>query len=167
WVPQSAYGHIPNRTPATRSATSVNRTASTSYQGACAEQANGGVDRNTSVRSVMTLPKYSPIPKPTEQVIGREGERDGMDIVVEFPETAEEEELQREEQMESLYQIRLARRREIAEREERRRERREARERGDWARLEELRRERRARADSQGTSNGSTTTLSAAALIAE
>lgn len=116
----------------------------------------------------MTLPKYSLVPKPTEQVIGREGERDGMDIVVEFPETVDEEESRREEEMESLYQIRLARRREIAEREERRRQRREARERGDWARLEELRRDRRARAESNGTSNGSTmTTPSAAALIAE
>ncbi|KAK2777818.1 hypothetical protein FQN53_002042 [Emmonsiellopsis sp. PD_33] len=163
WLPQSAYGQVPNPTPATRQAR-VNRTQSTAYTGA----ANAGVDRNTSVRSVMTLPSYSPSPNATEQVIGREGERAGMDVVVEFPETVDEEEARREEQMESLYQIRLARRQEIAEREERRRQRREARERGDWARLEELRRESRARQqrDSQSI-NGSNTNLSAAALIAE
>ena len=72
-------------------------------------------DRNTSVRSVMTLPAYSQAPKETEQVIGREGERAGMDTVVEFPEDPAEEEARREEEMESLYQIRQARRQEVAE----------------------------------------------------
>ena len=115
-------------------------------ESASAEAAAAGVDRNTSVRSVMTLPPYSSAPKETEQVIGREGERAGMDTVVEFPETVDEEETRREEQMESLYQIRLARRREIAEREQRRQERREARSRGDFARLEELRIESQQRA---------------------
>ncbi|KIX00151.1 uncharacterized protein Z518_10288 [Rhinocladiella mackenziei CBS 650.93] len=126
-----------------------------------------GVDRSTSVRSVITLPAYSRTPKDTEQVIGREGEREGMDTVVEFPETAEEEESRREEQMESLYQIRVARRREIAEREERRRERREARERGDTARLEQLRRESRQRASESATSLNGGVSVSAATLIAE
>src|SRR5690606_23092831 len=41
--------------------------------------------------------------------IGREGERAGMDVVVEFPESAEEEEARREEHMEALYQLRQAR----------------------------------------------------------
>lgn len=123
-----------------------------------------GVDRNTSVRSVMTLPAYSQTPKEHEQVLGREGERAGMDTVLEFPETQEEEEAQRETEMESLYQIRQARRREITEREERRRERREARERGDTARLEELRRESRQR---QGAQNQSSGNLTADILIAE
>ncbi|EFR05347.1 hypothetical protein MGYG_08358 [Nannizzia gypsea CBS 118893] len=140
------------------------------------QQQQAAVDRNTSVRSVMTLPSYTLTPKASEQVIAREGERDGMDVVIEFPETADEEEAHREEQMESLYQIRLARRREIAEREEARQQRREARERGDWARLEELRRESRARAeadrllpsgDSNSNPNGSAASVSAAVLLAE
>ncbi|RMZ75867.1 hypothetical protein DV737_g5089, partial [Chaetothyriales sp. CBS 132003] len=117
-----------------------------------------GVDRNTSVRSVMTLPAYQQSPKEGEQVLGREGERAGMDTVVEFPETQEEEEVRREEQMDSLYQIRLARRREMAEREERRRQRQEARSRGDLARLEELR---------QDDNLNAGLSTSAATLIAE
>jgi hypothetical protein len=147
--------------------------ATTAYNGNELESGTGttgtgaGVDRNTSVRSVMTLPAYSRTPKDTEQVIGREGERAGMDTVVEFPETADDEEARREEQMESLYQIRLARRREIAEREERRRERREARERGDTARLEELRREQRQRAGESTSSLNGGVSVSAATLIAE
>lgn len=126
--------------------------------------AAAGIDRNTSVRSVMTLPAYSQAPKDTEQVLGREGERAGMDTVVEFPETQEEEDAIREAEMESLYQIRQARRREIAEREERRQERREARERGDWSRLEELRRESRTRNQANNLSTGN---LTADVLIAE
>lgn len=139
------------------------------------------MDRNTSIRSVMTLPAYSADPKASEQIIGREGERGGMDMVIEFPETVAEEETRREEQMESLYQIRLARRVEQEEREERRRQRREARERSDWDRLNELRRERRERARNEASRQGgdaaaaSSTTLSAndagransASLIAE
>ena len=126
-----------------------------------------GVDRNTSVRSVMTLPAYSRTPKDTEEVIGREGERGGIDTIVEFPETAEAEETRREDQMESLYQIRLARRAEIAEREERRRERREARDRGDTARLAQLRRESQQRASESTTSLNGGVSVSAATLIAE
>jgi hypothetical protein len=72
-----------------------------------------GVDRNTSVRSVMTLPAYSRSVRENERVLGREGERAGMDNVVELPETAEDEESQRNDEMESLYQIRLARRAEV------------------------------------------------------
>lgn len=97
-----------------------------------------GVNRNTSVRSVMTLPAYRPKATDTEQVLGREGERDGIDTVVELP-TAEDEEAMREEEMDALYQIRLARRRQIAEREERRQERREARERRDSRALADIR----------------------------
>jgi len=93
-----------------------------------------------------------------------------MDTVVEFPETQEEEEGRREGEMDSLYQIRMARRREIEEQEERRQERREARARGDYARLEELRREARARTAAATAANqaaASTSDLSAATLIAE
>jgi len=97
-----------------------------------------GVDRNTSVRSVMTLPAYRPKPAETEQVLGREGERDGIDVVVEMP-TAELEESMRESEMDALYQIRAARRRQLEEREERRRLRRQAQESNDAVAMRELR----------------------------
>lgn len=113
-------------------------------QGAGADQ--NRVDRHTSVRSVMTLPAYRPKATETEQVLGREGERDGIDTVVELP-TAEDEEAMREEEMDALYQIRLARRRQIAEREERRQERREARERHDNRALADIRARARAAAN--------------------
>ncbi|KAF3032488.1 hypothetical protein E8E12_002809 [Didymella heteroderae] len=106
-----------------------------------------GVDRNTSVRSVMTLPAYSRSVRENERVLGREGERAGMDNVVELPETAEDEESQRNDEMESLYQIRLARRAEAAEREARRQARREARARGDTIALAEIRRRAEEAAD--------------------
>ena len=96
------------------------------------------VDRNTSIRSIMTLPPYRLDPTNTEQVIAREGERDGVDVVVEMP-TEESLETLREEEMESLYQMRLARRRQLDEREQRREARREARERNDMVTLETLR----------------------------
>lgn len=112
-----------------------------------------GIDRNTSVRSVMTLPAYNPSARENEQVLGREGERGGIDVVIEFPEGADDEEERRDAEMEALYQIRLARRRENEEREERRRLRREARERGDYVALREL--QARARAGSS-TSTGRT-----------
>lgn len=170
WKPRQKYKSVGN---SDRSSLNAN----TSYQTeerAATQAAAAGVDRHTSVRSVMTLPAYSQNANESEQVLGREGERDGMDTVVEHPETFEEEETRREEQMESLYQIRLQRRREIAEREERRRERREARERGDFARLEELRRESRLRANNQSetsltganAANGGLS-VSAATMIAE
>jgi hypothetical protein len=91
----------------------------------------------------MTLPAYRQRPTDTEQVLGREGERDGVDVVVDFH-TEVESEVMRENEMEALYQIRLARRQEIADREERRRLRREARERNDEEALEEIRAQARA-----------------------
>ncbi|KAK4167249.1 hypothetical protein QBC43DRAFT_9786 [Cladorrhinum sp. PSN259] len=97
-----------------------------------------GVDRNTSVRSVMTLPAYRPKAAETEQVLGREGERDGIDVVVEMP-TAEQEEAMRESEMDALYQIRAARRRQMEDREERRRLRRQARDTHDVVAMRELR----------------------------
>lgn len=99
-------------------------------------------NRHTSVRSIASLPAYSSAPRPEEEVIAREGERGGIDTVIEFPETAEEEEARRDEEMDSLYQIRRTRREERATREEQRNQRRAARERGDLRALEELRRER-------------------------
>ncbi|KAK0844735.1 hypothetical protein LTR03_007900 [Friedmanniomyces endolithicus] len=106
-----------------------------------ATAAGATVDRNTSVRSVMTLPVYSRAAREDEQVLGREGERDGIDVVLEGPETAEEEEERRDDEMESLYQIRLQRRQEIAEQNDRRRRRRDARARGDFAAFQRIRQE--------------------------
>ncbi|KPI45609.1 uncharacterized protein AB675_277 [Cyphellophora attinorum] len=167
WKPREKYSSLNN---STRTSLNVNTTYSAheTEERAATNAAAAGVDRNTSVRSVMTLPAYSHSPRDEEQVLGREGEREGMDTVVEFPETHDEEEIRREEQMESLYQIRLQRRREIAEREARRQERREAREAGDTARLEQLRRDSRARANNQSTNslNGGLS-VSAATMVAE
>ncbi|KAF2109295.1 hypothetical protein BDV96DRAFT_244286 [Lophiotrema nucula] len=108
-----------------------------------------GVDRHTSVRSVMTLPPYAPAPRDNERVLGREGDRAGIDTVVEFPEHADDEEQRREDEMESLYQIRLARRQEARDREERRQQRREARARGDTEALAAIRRRAEAAAEEQ------------------
>ncbi|KAJ5610635.1 hypothetical protein N7510_007354 [Penicillium lagena] len=137
----------------------------TSYPGRGPEMTTTSVHRDTSIRSVITLPAYSPSPKPTEQVIGREGERSGMDTVVEYSETAEEQEARREEQMEALYQLRLQRRQELTDREARRRDRREARARGDTDRLEQLAAESRARR--RQSRNGSNTSIDASAVLAE
>lgn len=126
-----------------------------------------GVQRETSIRSIMTLPAYSASPNPTERIVAREGEREGMDMVVEFPESFEEQEARREEQMEHLYQLRLQRRQELAERESRRRERRDARARGDSARLEQLTQESRARSDRRREANTSNTSLAASTVFAE
>lgn len=174
WKPRSKYGRMSNDGTDEGSSPLEERTA---YDAAGGTQQDvrtpAGVDRNTSVRSVITLPAYAAAPRPTERVIGREGERAGMDVVIEFPETADEEEARREEEMESLYQIRLARRRELDEREERRRIRREARERGDVVALEDLRLQSRLRAESAASARSaaaagaSTTSLGAASLIAE
>jgi hypothetical protein len=111
------------------------------------DRTTGGVDRHTSVRSVMTLPPYAPAPRDDERVLGREGERAGMDNVIELPETVDDEEGRREEEMESLYQIRLARRVEAADREARRQARREARARGDVQALADIRRRAEEAAD--------------------
>lgn len=104
--------------------------------------AQSGIDRNTSVRSVMTLPAYRVRAADTEQVLGREGERDGIDVVVEMP-TAEEEEALRDDEMEALYQMRLARRQQVAAHDARREQRRAARERNDAIALEDVRRRAR------------------------
>lgn len=94
------------------------------------------VNRNQSVRSIMTfktLPEYSEEPGSHEQV-WREGERAGMDSVVQLPdEAAIEEERRREEEMEAQYQLRLARQNVREGREVRR----QARESGDARRIRE------------------------------
>lgn len=87
----------------------------------------------------MTLPAYSRSVRENEHVLAREGERDGIDVVIEAPESDGEEEGRRQEEMDSLYQIRLQRREEIAARNEWRQRRREARARGDYAELRRIR----------------------------
>ena len=157
WTPGGvSYGHVPDR------AGSPSVREDTAYRGSTistSQPTRSNVRRDTSIRSIITLPSYSLSPKPTEQVVAREGEREGMDVVVEFPETADEEESRREEHMEALYQVRLQRRQEHDERERRRRERRDALARGDYDRLEQLRREQ-ARDNgrrSEGRNRGMTT----------
>ncbi|KAJ5367490.1 hypothetical protein N7541_001431 [Penicillium brevicompactum] len=154
WRPgTAAYGQVPSR----------RNPIDTSYRGAAPEmQTSEAPRRETSIRSIMTLPPYSSSPKPTEQIIAREGERGGMDMVVEYPETAEEQEIRREDHMDSLYQLRLQRRQELADREARRRERREARDRGDYARLEQLNAETRDRAQRRRAGTNSTADLATA-----
>ncbi|KAK8237841.1 hypothetical protein HDK90DRAFT_205755 [Phyllosticta capitalensis] len=122
-------------------------------------EATADINRNTSIRSIMTLPAYSAAVRENERILGREGDRAGIDVVVEHPENADEEESRREDEMESLYQIRVARRAEQADREDRRRIRREARERGDFETIARLRRETRERQENGG--------LLSASLIAE
>ena len=134
------------------SSTQVNNRASTATD----------INHRSSVRSIMTLPPYHFAPLPNEQLIAREGERAGVDTVIEFPETEEELEEHREEEMATLYNIREARRREQREREERRQARREAREQHDWSRLEQIEREARvarARAQSNASAASSSTNL--------
>lgn len=104
---------------------------------------NTAVGRNTSVRSVMTLPAYRQSANTNEQVLGREGERDGVDTIIDLPNEEQEEEL-RNQEMETMYQMRVTRRQQIAEREERRERRRDARAQNDYRTLQELRDQTRA-----------------------
>ncbi|KAK8075565.1 hypothetical protein PG997_010228 [Apiospora hydei] len=67
---------------------------------AAANQNQSNVNRNISIRSIMTLPAYRNKPDESEQVLGREGDRGGVDVVLEHPTDREEEDL-REEEMET------------------------------------------------------------------
>ncbi|KAK6538700.1 hypothetical protein TWF694_010274 [Orbilia ellipsospora] len=83
---------------------------------------NRALDRQNSVRSVITLPPYREMAEmDLERTIGREGERDGLDTITQFPETADEEEARREERMQAMYELRLQRRAQRAAREARER----------------------------------------------
>ncbi|GKU03115.1 hypothetical protein FLAG1_05598 [Fusarium langsethiae] len=126
-----------------RNSTRNNTRNNNNNNSSSSNNAGATVDRNTSVRSVLTLPAYRQSANHNEQVLGREGERDGVDVIIDLP-TAEAEEEARNEEMETMYQIRLARRQAIAEREERRERRREARLRNDYRELEAIRVETRA-----------------------
>lgn len=95
----------------------------------------------------MTLPAYSKAASHNERILGRAGERDGMDVIVDMP-SEHVEEGRRDQEMETLYQIRLARRQHNAQREERNRQRVEARQRGDVSAIAAIRaRARRAQED--------------------
>ncbi|KAJ6788854.1 hypothetical protein PWT90_09287 [Aphanocladium album] len=117
-----------------------------------AQTAGSGVDRHTSVRSVITLPAYRIEASNNEQVLGRAGDRDGVDVIVDLP-TEEHEEALRDEEMEALYQIRNLRRQQIVEREQRRVEREEARARNDTTALAEIRQRSRAAREEINASN--------------
>jgi len=107
-------------------------------QGGSDNNNNPTVNRTTSIRSIMTLPVYKSRPSEGEQILGREGERDGVDVIVEHSTEAEEEAM-REEEMEALYQIRMTARQERELRVERRDERARARAAGDTVALAEIR----------------------------
>ncbi|KFA65569.1 hypothetical protein S40285_04324 [Stachybotrys chlorohalonatus IBT 40285] len=108
------------------------------------------VNRHTSVRSVMTLPAYRPSAANNEQVLGREGDRDGIDVIVDLP-NEEDLERQRDQEMEAMYQIRAARREQSSARSERTREQEEAAARRDNAALADIRARTRAASNSHQT----------------
>lgn len=123
------------------------------------QTATGGhVDRHTSVRSVMTLPAYRAEASTNEQVLGRAGDRDGVDVIVDLP-TEEREEALRDEEMEALYQIRHLRRQQIVEREARRAAREEARARNDQPALADIRQRARAARAHEAAGNETITEL--------
>lgn len=108
-----------------------------------------------SVRSIVTLPPYHVAPLPSERLIAREGERAGVDTVIEYPESEDEIEQQREQEMATLYDIRQARRREQSERAARRAGHRGTEARDDQHRLSEPRAERSSRSRARNASNAS------------
>ncbi|KAI9766608.1 MAG: hypothetical protein M1840_006419 [Geoglossum simile] len=170
YTPAQSYDGVGAPLPATRTRRRTPGRGTAPISNDAGSTDTAAVDRNTSVRSVMTLPAYRPNPREDERVLGREGERGGIDMVIEFPETAGEEEARREEEMDNLYQVRLARRAEIAERQERARLRREARDRGDWATYEALRaagRQRAASSNSGTPAAGSSTSSLSNTLAAD
>ncbi|KAL9061284.1 MAG: hypothetical protein Q9162_000158 [Coniocarpon cinnabarinum] len=142
---RNASGTLPTAVQQSHSNTSItplqtlNRTGRNS--GGIGNNYDGTTNQRASVRSIMTLPSYSADAREHEEIIGREGERAGMDAVIEFPEDESEEEARREADMLGMFQIRTRRREERDAREERRTRRREARARNDRDALEALRRE--------------------------
>jgi hypothetical protein len=142
WLPSSEkkkrYSSTLQRRSVTPGQMSVSQLNLATAQIAVGGAAGATVDRHTSVRSTITLPSYTPDPRDTESVMGQAGERAG-DTIIEFPETIEEEETRRDEEMEGLYQIRQARRDERDARLERSRLRQEAERTGDQETLRALR----------------------------
>ncbi|KAI4145982.1 MAG: hypothetical protein LQ340_006088 [Diploschistes diacapsis] len=167
WQPKNTYAVSGRRNPAPApSAARASSVVPTSSIGEPSRTEADFANNRLSVRSIVTLPPYRVAPLPSERLIAREGERAGVDTVLEYPESDTEVEARREEEMETLYTIREARRREQSEREERRQARREAREQGDWVRLEQLEAESRAR--QRGRTNSDTPpTAPAVAVVNE
>lgn len=112
--------------------------------------ANGavGIDRNTSIRSIVTLPPYRPTAPQSERVLGREGERDGIDTIIDYP-TEEHEEALREEEMNAMYRLRQARREHNADSADIRRQRQDAQARRDAHTINHLRQRSRDAQSSQ------------------
>lgn len=110
-----------------------------------------------SIGSIMTLPPYKEVPGETEEVIAREGEREGLDYIVEGPETQEELEARRQEEVAAIYRVQQTRRRELEERAERRRARRAALEAQDYREVARL--DRAAALARQRAQNTSTTSV--------
>ena len=167
WRPRKTYAGV-RETPSQRAAAAspTTRPSSEVPTSSVNESSRTEADLSNnrlSVRSIATLPPYHVAPLPSERLIAREGERAGVDTVVEYPESETDLEARREEEMETLYTIREARRREQREREDRRVERRNARERGDWLRLEQLESESRARARAREDSSNNPTPAPASA----
>jgi hypothetical protein len=119
-----------------------------------------GIDRRSSIRSVATLPIYTASANPNETVLGREGDRAGVDTVLALPEDSRVAEELRDMEMEALYRVRVARRRAIEEREQgrerRRAERRLARSRGDREALRAMRAARQEERDAAQAAGGRT-----------
>lgn len=105
----------------------------------------------------MTLPPYKEVPGETEEIIAREGEREGLDYIVEGPETQAEMEARRQEEVAAIYRVQQTRRRELEERAERRRARRAALESQDYREVARL--DRAAAEARQRERNTSTTSL--------
>ncbi|CAD6499709.1 BgTH12-03817 [Blumeria graminis f. sp. triticale] len=146
WSKNPSRYEIPGTTEQTE--TTIRPTTTNAATEGSVEMGNRLSRDAVSIRSVITLPAYIQTARQNECVLGREGERAGIDVVVEFPDLAEEEQ-RREDEMEALYQVRLARRRENEAREERRRHRRDARERGECVEARDI------EESAQRASNGS------------
>ena len=124
------------------------------------QRGNRMSNNRLSVRSIMTLPPYHVAPLPSERLIAREGEREGVDTVVEYPESDNEVEERREEEMQALFSIREARRRENEERAARRAERRAALAQRDMRRVNEIDTENRLRNEARAASTANAPTTS-------
>lgn len=94
----------------------------------------------------MTLPAYRPTANTNEQVLGREGERSGVDIIVDLPDEEHHEAL-RDEEMAALYEVRELRRQFAASEETRRAEQQDALRRNDVSSLLESRTRSRSSAE--------------------
>lgn len=137
----------PNTNTNTNSQVNAAASTNTSSQNAHAVGTAGdSVNRNTSVRSIMTLPAYRPKADNNEEVLGREGERGGIDVIVDMP-SDEHHEAMRDEEMAAMYQVRELRRQFYAEEQQLTAQRTEASRLNDTVALRQSRARSRANAD--------------------